>query len=211
MICSSAVPAPAPSLLAGGLTLLVCACGDITVPPPEPAELRVVNSTTGVPIPTEGYAITLDGVESIHLETNGFHVFANLAAGEHTLELSALPVDCRVTGKNPRTVTAIAGASAQTVFQVTCIPPNSGTLFIRTATYGNGPASYEITVDDRLFTEAIGQSDELTLFPVPVGVHTVALEPVPGDCQLVGANPRIVIIAQAGGFGGTIFKVHCPQ
>jgi hypothetical protein len=194
--------------------LLFWACGEITVPPPEsaePAELRVVNSTTGAPIPAEGYDITLDGVDSIHLETNGSHLFANLAAGEHTLELSKLPVDCRVTGNNPRTVTAVAGDTALSVFLVTCMPPNSGTLFIRTATYGKGPLEYEILVDNGLFFEVTGPSDELTLFPVPVGVHTVELTPIPPDCQLVGANPRIVTIQEVGGFAGTIFKVRCPQ
>jgi hypothetical protein len=205
------VPAPAPRFLGGAVTLLFCACGDITVAPPEPAELKVINSTTGAPIPAGGYAITLDGVRSIRLETNGSHVFANLAAGEHTLELSELPGDCRVTGNNPRTVTAVAGATALSVFLVTCIPPNSGTLFIRTATYGKGPAGYEISVDDGLFFEPIGPSDKLSLFPVPVGVHTVTIAPVQHDCQLVGANPRIVIIPQTGDIGSTIFKIHCPE
>jgi hypothetical protein len=163
------------------------------------------------PIPAGGYRVTLDGLHSIRLETNGSHVFANLAAGDHTLELSELPVDCRVTGNNPRTVTAVAGATAMSVFLVTCMPPNSGALFIKTATYGKGPAGYEVSVDDGLFSEPIGTSDELTLFPVPVGVHTVALEPVQANCQLVGSNPRIVIIRDVGGFGGTIFKIHCPQ
>jgi hypothetical protein len=211
MTCSSAVPAAASRFLAGAVTLLFFACGDITAPPPGPAELKVINSTTGAPIPGGGYAVTLDGVHSIRLQTNGSHVFANLTAGEHTLELSELPGDCRVTGNNPRTVTAVAGATALSVFLVRCFPPNSGTLFIRTATYGKGPARYEISVDDGLFSELIGPSDELTLFPVAVGVHTVTLTPIHRDCQLVGANPRIVIIRQAGGFGGTIFKVHCPQ
>ena len=211
MTWSGVVPAPAPRFLAGAVTLLFCACGDIAAPPPGPAELKVINSTTGAPIPGGGYAVTLDGVHSIRLETNGSHIFANLAAGQHTLELSELPDDCRVTGNNPRIVTAIAGSTALSVFLVSCVPPNSGTLFIRTATYGKGPARYEISVDDGLFSEPIGPSDELTLFPVPVGVHTVTLTPVRPDCQLVGSNPRIVIIRQAGGFGGTIFKVHCPQ
>jgi hypothetical protein len=211
MICSSSVPAPAPRFLAGAVTLLFCACSEITAPPPGPAELKVINATTGALIPGGSYAVTLDGVHSIRLETNGSHVFANLAAGEHTLELSELPDDCRVTGNNPRTVTAVAGATALSVFLVTCTPPNSGTLFIKTATYGRGPARYEISVDDGLFIEPIGPSDELTLFPVPVGVHTVTLTPIHRDCQLVGSNPRIVIIRQDGGFGGTIFKVHCPQ
>jgi hypothetical protein len=192
------------------LSLLACACGDITALPPAPGELKVLNATTGLPIPTKPYAITLDGVHSSRLEINGSHVFSNLAPGEHTLELSETPADCRITGNNPRTVTAAAGDTALSVFLVTCIPPNSGSLSIRTATYGKGPEEYEILVDG-LFSEVMGATDELTLFPVPVGVYMVGIAPIHSNCQLVGFNPRIVIIRRAGGIGDTIFKVHCPE
>jgi hypothetical protein len=193
------------------LSLLACACGDITALPLPPGQLKVINSTTGVPIPAEAYAITLDGVHSSRLEVNGSHVFSNLAAGEHTLELSEPPTDCRISGSNPRTVTAAAGDTVLSVFLVTCIPPNSGSLSIRTATYGKGPERYEVSVDNGLFSEVMGATDRLMLFPAAVGVHMVTIAPILGDCQLVGINPRIVIIRRAGGIGDTIFKVHCPE
>jgi hypothetical protein len=208
---SRAAPAPAPRFLAVGLTLLFCACGDTTTLPPGSGELKVGNSTTGAPLPATNYVLTLDGVQSSPLEVNGSHVFSNLAAGEHTLELSELPADCRIVGNNPRTVTAAAGDTVLSFFLVRCIPPNSGTIFLRTATYGEGPEEYEMTVDNGLFSGVMGPTDELTLFPVPVGVHLVTIEPILSDCQLVGANPRIVIIREPGGIGSTLFKVRCPE
>jgi hypothetical protein len=202
---------PAPHLSAVIVIQLLGACDYDTTPPPAPAELEVISSTVGVPIPQGGYTITLDNEHIIRLPTNGSHVFTNLVAGAHTLELSELPGDCRVTGKNPRTVTAVAGASTLSVFQITCSPPNSGTVLIKTATYGRGPPVYEVELGDHLFSERIGPSDKLTLFPVPVGTHIVTLAPVPQECQLVGFNPRLVVVRQAGSTAGTIFKVHCPQ
>jgi hypothetical protein len=57
----------------------------------------------------------------------------------------------------------------------------------------------------------MGATDELMLFPVPVDTHLVTISPIRADCQLVGFNPRIVIIRRPGGIGDTIFKIHCPE
>lgn len=193
----------------GLVAVAVCSCGDFPSVPPGPAELQVVSVTTGVPLP-DGYTISLNGDRLSHLDINGSLIFADLEAGEYTVELSVLPSDCRVAGENPRTVILKSGTTTQSVFQVRCIPPNSGTLLVRTATYGNGPGHYEIVLDDGLFVDTIADEALLTLFPVPVGIRTVAIGGVPADCQLVGSNPRFVIIREAGGQAGTIFKIHCP-
>ena len=188
---------------------LLCSCGDVPSIPLEPGDLRVTSSTTGLPLP-DGYTVSLNGVRTSHLDTNGSIVFPDLAAGEYTLELSGLLADCRVTGENPRIVNLAPGSTTQSVFQVRCIPPNSGTLLVRTATYGKGASRYEIVLDNGLFVEPIENDELLTLFPVPVGIHTVTISGVPLDCQIAGANPRFIIIREAGGIVGTVFKMQCP-
>lgn len=202
-------PEPGRSIATGVLAVVVCSCGGPPTIPLESADLKVISFTTGLPLP-DGYTIRLNGDRTGHLDTNDSLVFAGLDPGEYTLELSVLPADCRVTGENPRTVTLVAGNTTQTVFQVRCIPPNSGTLLVRTATYGNGPSHYEIILDDGLFVETISNDELLTLFPVPVGTRTVRIEGVPLDCQLVGANPRFILIREPGSLAGTVFKIHCP-
>jgi hypothetical protein len=202
-------PEPGRSIATGVFAAVVCSCGGPPTVPLEPADLRVLSVTTGLPLP-DGYTISLNNDRTGHLDTNDSLVFAGLDPGEYTLELSPLPVDCRVTGENPRTVTLVAGNTTQSVFQVRCIPPNSGTLLVRTATYGNGPSRYEIILDDGLFVEPIFNDELLTLFPVPVGTRIVMIEGVPPDCQLVGANPRFIIIREPGSLAGKVFKTHCP-
>lgn len=197
------------SIAAGILAVVLCSCGGVPSVPVEPADLNIITATTGVPVP-DGYSISLNGDRTSHLDTNGSLVLADLDAGEYTLELSELPADCRVTGENPRTVILVAGTTTQTVFQVRCIPPNSGTLLIRTATYGNGPTRYDIILDNGLFVESIANDELLTLFPVPVGIRTVTIEGVPPHCQLVGTSPRFIIVREPGSIAGTVFKVHCP-
>ena len=193
----------------GLLAVAVCSCGDIPSVPPQPADLQVVSVTTGVPLP-DGYTISLNGERLSHLDNNGSLLFDDLEAGEYTVELSVVPADCRVTGENPRTVILEGGTTTQSVFHVRCIPPNSGTLLVKAATYGNGPSNYEIILDDGLFVETIADKALLTLFPVPIGIRSVAIGGVPADCQLVGSNPRFITLREAGGVAGIIFKVHCP-
>lgn len=200
---------PGGSIAAGILAVVLCSCSGPPSVPLEPADLKVISLTTGVPRP-DGYAVSLNGVGTSHLDTNDSLVFADVDAGEYILELTGLPADCRVVGENPRTVVLVAGTTAQTVFQVRCIPPNSGTLLVRTATYGQGASHYEIVLDTGLFVETVGNDELLTLFPVPVGTHTVTISGVPVDCQIAGANPRFIIIREPGSIAGTVFKMQCP-
>jgi hypothetical protein len=173
------------------------------------ADLKVISSTTGSPVPS-GYTVNLNGDRASHLDADGSLVFSDLDAGEHILELSEVPPDCRIMGANPRTVMLVAGTTAQTVFQVRCIPPDSGTLFVRAATYGKGASRYHISLDNGLFDETVRNNELLTLFPVPVGTHTLTISGVPAGCQIAGANPRFIIIRDHGGFAGTVFKMQCP-
>lgn len=197
------------SVVAGVLAVVLSSCGGPPSVPLQPADLKVISSTTGVPRP-DGYTVSLNGDRTSHLDTNDSLVYAGLDAGEYTLELAGLPADCRVTGENPRTVMLLAGTMMHTVFQVRCIPPNSGTLLVRTATYGKGVNRYEIVLGNGLFVETVGNDELLTLFPVPVGTHTVTISGVPLDCQIAGANPRFVIIREPGSIAGTVFKMQCP-
>jgi hypothetical protein len=207
--CSRAAPAPVPRWLAGVVTLLFSACGGPPTVPLGPADLKVISSTTGVPVPV-GYGVHLNGDRASHLDADDSLVFSDLDAGEHVLELTEVPPDCRIIGENPRTLILVAGTAAQTVFQVRCIPPNSGTLFVRAATYGKGASRYHISLDNGLFEETVRNNELLTLFPVPVGTHTVAISGVPAGCQVSGPNPRFIIIRAHGGFAGTVFKMQCP-
>ena len=205
------LPCSKPAAAAGVtsiLFLVLSACGEVPTVVPERARLTVTSSTTGVPH-SGGYTVTVNGELSSQLDTNDSEVYTSLEAGEYVLELSGLPSDCRVVGENPRVLILTAGRSSETIFQVFCIPPNTGTVVVRAATYGNGPSRYEAILDG-VTVKTLPNNTNVSFFPVPVGIRTVELSGVPPDCQLNGPNPRSIPLVEPGSIVGTVFKMNCP-
>ena len=110
--------------------VVIAACRDAMTPRPEHSRIMpawsgtdtlvVSTSTTGSDLPA-GYTVITDGGEqSQPIGTNDTVVFPDLAAGDHTVELSGVPANCTVSGDNPRTVTIPDGGSASTTFDVSC-------------------------------------------------------------------------------------------
>ena len=192
----------------GVLAVALSSCGTDPSVPLEPVTLKVISFTTGLPVP-DGYTLSINGSLVHHLDTSDSLVITDLDAGQYTLELQGLTPDCRVKGENPRTLLLIAGTRVQSAFHVECIPPNSGTVLVRTATYGDGPTHYQIILEGGLFVETIANDELLTLFPVPIGLRAVQILGVPESCQLNGANPRFVLLSEPGNIAGTVFKVNC--
>jgi hypothetical protein len=191
------------------LPLVLYSCGDVPTVPPEPARLEVVSNTTGLP-QLGGYTVTLNGELSRQLDNNGSVMYTDLEAGEYVLELSGLTPDCLVLGKNPRVLILAAGRTSETLFQVRCIPPNTGTVVVRAATYGNGPTRYEVILDNGLYVKTLPNDETVTFFPVPIGIRSVELVGVPPDCGLNGPNPRFISLNEPGSIVGTVFKMNCP-
>jgi len=93
-------------------------------PPPPPTGDLTVTTTTNGPTPSQGYTVTVDGTNSQPIPPNGSVTFAGLAAGGHSVELSGVPANCRVSDGNPQDVTVPSGGTATVSFTVNCLAAN---------------------------------------------------------------------------------------
>ena len=88
---------------------------------PTVGSVQVTTSTTGTGFDPNGYTVRMDGSASQSVGVNGMVTFSSLEAGNHTVELTALGLNCRVSGVNPLTVSVTVGATAQATFDVVCV------------------------------------------------------------------------------------------
>lgn len=114
--------------------------------------LTVTTNTTGSNPDPDGYTLTLDGVTSQPIGTNG-RVTVTVPVGAHPVALSGVAANCTVGGANPRTVTVPAGGTATTTFAVTCdaqLPPpevsGQGQLGMGAATPGDSVLTFAFDV-----------------------------------------------------------------
>lgn len=95
----------------------------LTCAAPASAQVRAV--TTGVDPDPNGYAVSVAGsgfAFSTNLGINGMAPVTGMGAGDHTVTLSELAVNCDVSGSNPRTVAMVSGATTEVTFDVACAP-----------------------------------------------------------------------------------------
>jgi uncharacterized protein YjdB len=85
-------------------------------------DLQVLASTSGEDLDPDGYIVTVDDTHIQPIAVTGTVTFADLAAGEHAVELTGVAANCAVTGDNPRTVNVPFAGTAQTTFDVSCQP-----------------------------------------------------------------------------------------
>jgi TolB protein len=90
--------------------------------------LRVVTSTTGFNLDSDGYFV-LVGSQNIGFLRNYTYDFEPLAVGDHLVTLSNVAPNCAVAGQNPRTVTVVANTVTQTIFDIACGGPPPMILF----------------------------------------------------------------------------------
>lgn len=103
------------------------ACGDDGPAAPTTGSLQVTAATTGSDVDPDGYSVTAGG-QTLTVASAGTVTFSDLAAGDYSVQLSGVAVNCGVDGVNPRTVAVVAGQTAQTSFDVACATPLSNQI-----------------------------------------------------------------------------------
>jgi len=93
-------------------------------PPPPPSGDLTVTTTTNGPTTSQGYTVTVDGTNSQPIATNGSVTFTGLAAGDHSVALSGVALNCAVSEANPQMVTVPSGGTATAAFTVSCLSAN---------------------------------------------------------------------------------------
>ena len=128
-----------------------------------PGSLKVVNVTSGND-PDDAYTVSVDAGAAQALVANDSLIVADLAAGDHTVELGDVAANCTVGGDNPRTVTVPSSGELRTQFDVTC---QSGGINVATSTWGLGlDSGYDVSVDGGA-AQPIGTNGSLNLQLAP--------------------------------------------
>ena len=84
--------------------------------------IRVTTATTGAPLDTDGYSLSVDGGAGQAIGINA-SLTLSVSAGDHSVAVAGLASNCTIAEVNPRPVTVSAGAQASVSFTVTCAPP----------------------------------------------------------------------------------------
>jgi hypothetical protein len=192
------------------LLLLLPGCGGdgggggITPPATGSIEIRITTAGDAA-----GYTVSVDGAAAETVGPNATITKANLEAGSHTVQLGGLPAGCTVAGQNPQSVSVLAGQTVVVSFAVTCAPPSgqSGALSITTATTGEDPDGYLVSVDGGT-PQPIVANGTIALQGIAAGSHTIELSGLASNCVVSGTNPVSATVI-AGQTTTVTFTIVC--
>jgi hypothetical protein len=172
--------------------------------------IEITTSSTGAA--PANYELVVDGAPLGSIGSSATRSVEGIASGAHSVGLSGLPANCGAQGENPLSATVLTGATTQVSFSVSCAQPpaETGVLTITTATSGEDPDGFRVSVDGRA-GQPIGLQGALTLNNVAAGAHSVRLAGLAAGCASSGSNPRPVSVT-AGATATVAFTVTCaPQ
>jgi hypothetical protein len=173
----------------------------------ELARLEVSTATTGASPDPNGYTLQIDGAAGQPIGATAALTITGLTAGDHTVRLSEIAANCRVTGPNPAQVSVFPAGTAQVAFAIEC-PASSGSLTIVASTSGDFlDDGYLVSVDGGAET-TLGIRDSILIPGLSIGAHQVRLGGVAANCTVAGANPRSATMLPEG-LGRVEFVVVC--
>ena len=84
------------------------------------ASVEIITVTRGAKPDPDGYTVSVDHGNAQTIGAAATLTIPTLPPGSHAVTLAAVATNCRVEGKNPRTLTVSAGQKATTTFSVLC-------------------------------------------------------------------------------------------
>jgi hypothetical protein len=195
-------------LVTASLAVGMLSCGTDGTGVDGTGSIEVGLNMAGSDLDPDGVAVWVDGRFSRPVEPGGSVTFTGLEPGPHSVSLEDLAANCAVSGENPRTVSVVAGQTAETTFEVACSPLR-GVLEVQTLTVGDtlDLDGYWVSLDGVTSTN-IGINEALIYSDLDLGSHSVELGDVAVNCQVSGPNPRTVSV---DGKSAThiVFNVSC--
>jgi hypothetical protein len=173
-------------------------------------DLTVTTSTTGGDLDPDGYTVEVGGTISEAIDLDETITITDVAAGDHSVELTGVANNCSVVGDNPRTVTVPNNAAVQTDFEVECVAL-TGTLTVTASTTGDGldPDGYTVSVDGGP-EEDLATNGDVDFNDVATGDRSVLLSGIATNCSVTGDNPATVTVPSVGPANHT-FDVECTD
>jgi hypothetical protein len=128
----------------------------------------------------------------------------SLPPGDYAVAISQLARNCTLTDPVQK-ATLSAGAVTDVTFNITCVPAG-GIRVSATISGTDAPPTFPVVVDG-VFIGDVGGFGSVSVV-LDAGVHAVALQPLPANCVVIGANPVTVSVPQ-GVTTNVAFSVSC--
>lgn len=123
----------------GGLAITFAACSSDSdgegspmdpSPPAASGAIEVTITTIGDEQDPNGYSLAVDGEPGQATELNQQLTLTDLTVGDHSIELTDVAANCRVTNvENPSSVAVPEGAAAQISYVIFCLPSDAGRIY----------------------------------------------------------------------------------
>ena len=193
----------AATLLAAPMAIAGCKTDDPTGP-----GTGTLNVTTMIGGDPDGYTVQVDDGEERPLGSGSSIQFGELVPGGHRVTLGGVASHCMVEGDNPRTLSIIAGETAQVIFKVVC-SSLLGTLEITTAMSGESldPDGFGFDLDGRPLETPAGSTGASVRWLAP-GEHTITLQDIAPNCTPVEGPTRTVNVPLSGS-AAVEFRLTC--
>jgi TolB protein len=175
---------------------------------PQRGSIALTVTSSGQDVPA-GYTVVLDGTNSQAVDSNGSVSFADLLAGNYSLELTEVPENCQVAGDNPVSVAVEAGSASPVAMNVECTALVGALEVTVTSTGEDIPDGYELILDGSP-PQPMTANGSVSLTDLAVGVHTIELVTVPANCTVMTENPvSMTVIADE--IAAAEFSVICSR
>jgi hypothetical protein len=170
----------------------------------------VTVTTTGLDVDTDGYRVTVEGIDRGAISTNGT-MLIRLDPGSRSFALTGLLASCAVDGTGSRLVTIVDGDVARVDFTVVCTA-RTGVIGISVEASGSDvDGGYGVSVDGAPeFSIELGGPAYVR--DVRAGDHTVSLD-APPNCT-VENGPQSIAVSTGGLVRDTVtvtFSVTCTE
>jgi len=176
--------------------------------PTAPGSITVHISLVGAELP-DSVSLALDGGAPNAVAAARDWTWSSLTAGEHAIELGAVPGNCTVLETNPQDVTLDAGDAVRTDFTIVCIA-TVGDLRVTTETSGNriDDDGYRVELDGGVEKQQVEVDGSVTFTGLPPGSHEVRLRDVDRHCDVDGGD-RVEVEVRVGEVAEVAFVVSC--
>jgi hypothetical protein len=172
---------------------------------PMTGDLQIGAVTTGTFANPTGYQIRVDGGPYRTVGPNATVTVSGLAAGEHEVEIGAIPVNCQLAGTNPNSVVLRGSDTARIVFNIVCSVP-TGSIEASIRGIGPAPDSFTLSLDGGA-PQTVAAGDTIWFRQVTYMNHALELGTLPNNCVVLEPSPRIVAVRT--GPVSVVFTVSC--